>query len=153
MQLQSILDKHPRSEDQLIEILLEYQATKDDHCISQEEILLISKHLNISESKVCSVISFYSFFSFVPRGKYVIQLCKDIPCFLNNSGNILKVLENLLGITVGETTPNRLFTLELTSCLGCCDKPPAMRIDGKTYTNLNPDKIKVIISEYSGKQL
>lgn len=152
MVLQEILNQYPPTEDSLIEILLAYQAEKKDHFISNEEIAAIAQYVQTTESKVCSVLSFYTFFSNKPRGKYIIYVCKDVPCYVNEAGNIIRTLERLLGIKVGETTPNNMFTLEYASCLGACNQAPAMRIDGKTYTNLTTDKVKAIISEYRGKQ-
>ncbi len=153
MSLKTILEKYPQSETYLIEILLEYQISKNEHFISEEEIKTIAQHLSITESKVCSVISFYTLFSQVPRGRYIIRVCRDVPCFLNSQTTILNSLEAILGIHVGETTENKLFTLEYTSCLGCCNKAPAMLINGTTYTNLTENKVKTIISDYKGRQL
>ena len=148
MDLREILVKYPKKEDQLIEILLEYQAIKSDHYISKDDIKEIANYLNVPESKICSVVSFYSFFSVTPRGKHIIQVCKDVPCYVSSSVDVLKTLEKELGITVNETTDNKQFTLEYTSCLGCCDKGPVMRINDKIYTQLTTDKIKAILSEY-----
>ncbi|MBU1144865.1 MAG: NAD(P)H-dependent oxidoreductase subunit E [Firmicutes bacterium] len=148
MLLKEILKKYPKTEDQLIEILLDFQSTKNDHYISNEEIAEIAEYLNVPESKVCSVMSFYTFFSTVPRGKHIIQVCKDVPCYVASDINVLKIIEKELGIRVNETTSNQQFTLEYTSCIGCCDAAPAMRIDDKTYTNLTANKIKAILSEY-----
>ena len=151
MLLETVLDKYPATEDSLISILLEYQATKKDHFISEEEVRIIAKHLQITESKVCSVLSFYTLISEKPRGRHIIQVCKDVPCYLNDHKSVLTTLEQILGIVPGQTMTNQQFTLEYTSCLGICDKAPAMRIDGKTYTHLTPGKVKAIISEYRGK--
>ncbi len=148
MLLKEVLKKYPKTEDQLIEILLDYQAEKINHYISKEEIVEIASYLSIPESKVCSVLSFYTFFSNKPRGKHIIQVCKDVPCYVSSDVDVLKTIEKELGIRVNETTPNQQFTLEFTSCLGCCEAGPAMRINDKTYTNLTADKVKAILSEY-----
>ncbi|MBU1142313.1 MAG: NAD(P)H-dependent oxidoreductase subunit E [Firmicutes bacterium] len=148
MMLKDVLQKYAKTEDQLIEILLDYQNVKSNHYISKEEIIEIASYLSIPESKVCSVLSFYTFFSDKPRGKYVIQVCKDVPCYVSSEINVLKIIERELGIRMNETTPNQQFTLEYTSCLGCCDAGPAMRINDKIYTHLTADKIKAILSEY-----
>ncbi|MCF7931366.1 MAG: NAD(P)H-dependent oxidoreductase subunit E [Acholeplasmataceae bacterium] len=148
MLLKEVLQKYPKKEDQLIEILLDYQAEKSNHYISKEEIIEIASYLSIPESKVCSVLSFYTFFSNKPRGKHIIQVCKDVPCYVSSDVDVLKTIEKELGIRVNETTPNQQFTLEFTSCLGCCEAGPAMRINDKIYTHLTADKIKAILSEY-----
>ena len=148
MVLKDVLQKYAKTEDQLIEILLDYQMVKSNHYISKEEIIEIASYLSIPESKVCSVLSFYTFFSDKPRGKHIIQVCKDVPCYVSSDINVLKIIERELGIRVNETTPNQQFTLEYTSCLGCCEVGPTMRINDKIYTHLTADKIKAILSEY-----
>ncbi|HBG33232.1 MAG TPA: NADH-quinone oxidoreductase subunit E [Acholeplasmataceae bacterium] len=148
MVLKDVLQKYAKTEDQLIEILLDYQNVKSNHYITKEEIIEIASYLSIPESKVCSVLSFYTFFSDKPRGKHIIQVCKDVPCYVSSDINVLKIIERELGIRVNETTPNQQFTLEYTSCLGCCEAGPAMRINDKIYTHLTADKIKAILSEY-----
>jgi NADH-quinone oxidoreductase subunit E len=148
MVLKDVLQKYAKTEDQLIEILLDYQNVKSNHYITKDEIIEIASYLSIPESKVCSVLSFYTFFSDKPRGKHIIQVCKDVPCYVSSDINVLKVIERELGIRVNETTQNQQFTLEYTSCLGCCEVGPAMRINDKIYTHLTADKIKAILSEY-----
>jgi len=148
MLLDKILEKYPQREDYLIEILLEFQNAKNNHFISNEEIKQISQYLNVSEAKVCSVISFYTFFRTEAKGKHIIQVCQGVPCHVSTDFNIVKILEKELGIKVNETTENQQFTLQYTSCIGQCDQAPAMRIDDKTYTNLTVNKIKAILAEY-----
>jgi NADH-quinone oxidoreductase subunit E len=151
MNLLQLLETYPKEENRLIDLLLEIQKQKSDHSISQAEIRLIADHIGIAEAKVCSVISFYTLLSFQPRGRYIIQVCRDIPCHVNHSSSVVSTLEQLLGIQIGQTTTNGLFSLEYASCLGHCDAPPSMRIDGRAYVHLTPDKVKAIISEYRGR--
>lgn len=148
MLLQKILEKYPQQEDSLIEILLEFQNAKPSHFISEEEAKEIADYLHLSEAKVCSTISFYSFFRTENKGKHIIQVCGGVPCHVATDVNIVKILEKELGIKVGETTENKQFSLEYTSCIGHCDEAPAMRIDDKIYTNLTANKIKAILAEY-----
>jgi len=147
MTLDTLLKMYPATEDYLIEALREYHIMKTDHAVSEQEIAKIASYFHVTESKVCGVVSFYSFFSAHPKGKYVIRLCKDIPCFLNGSDTMLETLKTLLGVQPGETTNDALFTLEVTSCLGHCDHSPVMRINEKSYTDLTKDRIKAILSE------
>lgn len=148
MILQKILESYPVSEDYLLEILIDIDKQKENHFISEEEISIISNHLGIKESHICSVVSFYTLLSATPRGKYIIQICKDVPCYLNDDFNVLKTVENELNINVNDTTRNNTFTLEHTACIGCCDEAPAMRINDKTYTNLTKKKVIDIINDY-----
>ncbi|MDD3126236.1 MAG: NAD(P)H-dependent oxidoreductase subunit E [Candidatus Izemoplasmatales bacterium] len=148
MTLESMIQKYPASPEYLVEALRDYQMAKNDHSVTESEIVKIAKYFNVTESKVCSVVSFYSFLSEKPKGRYVIRICRDVPCFVNKSESILKTLETRLGIKPGETTPDGLFTLEYTGCLGQCDHAPAFRINDMTYVDLTPDKVKAILSEY-----
>ena len=152
MQLNEVLDKYPQSEDYLIEILMDYQKHKMHHDLTEEELKTIAQHLNIKESKISSVVTFYSLFSLTPKGQHVIQVCHDVPCHVNNQPGVLSTLKTMLNIDVGQTTDDKMFTLEYTSCLGACDKAPAMRIGEKTFTKLTPNKIKAIIAEYRGRK-
>jgi len=151
MQLKSVIEKHGRSSANIIHILLDYQASKDNNYISEDEVKLVARELNVSESRVYSIITFYSLFSTVPRGKYVIQFCSDVPCYVNGSVNVMEELERNLNVKVGQTTSDRVFTIERTSCLGCCDMSPAMRIGEELYGNLTREKISEIISLYRRK--
>ena len=147
MELSNILAKYSKKEENLIEILLEFQSTINTNFISEEDLVLIANYLNISESKVCSVMSFYTLLSTTPRGKYIVQVYNNVSCHLSDDFNVLKTIETKLGIKVNETTKNKKFTLEFTSCIGCCDEAPAIRIDNEVYTNLTKEKIENIFSE------
>ena len=152
MSVQEVLSKFPAQEDYLLEILLEVQKQKVHHDLTEEEMKAIATYLSVSESKVSSVVSFYSLFSMAPKGEYVIQVCHDVPCYVNKQPHILDTLKTLLQLEIGETSEDQMFTLEYTSCLGACDKAPAIRIGEKTYTHLTPDKVKAILAEYRGKR-
>lgn len=151
MLLNEILSKYPKEEEYLIEILLEYQTSKKNHYISSEDVARISKHLGIPESQICSVISFYTMLSMTPKGRYVVQVCHDVPCFVNDIVSIYDKLVEVLGVKDGETTADNLFTLEITECLGCCNDAPAMRINDQVYTGLTPAKVEQIIKDLRGE--
>ncbi len=148
MKLQNVIEKHGRLPENLIHILLEYQAQKDNNSINEDEISHVARELGLSENRVYSVITFYSLFSKEPRGKYVIQVCNDVPCHVNGSFSIIEELEDVLKIKMGDTTRDGIFTLEKTSCLGCCDKSPAIRVGESIHGDLTPEKISEIISFY-----
>ena len=149
--IKEILNKYPKEEEYLIEILLEFQASKKNHYISSEDVSVIAEYLSIPESQICSVISFYTLLSMSPKGKYVVQVCHDVPCFVNDSTNIYEKLVELLGVKDGETTEDELFTLEITECLGCCNESPVMRINDKVFVNLTPAKVNKIIDDLRGE--
>ena len=148
MKLKEIFMRYPIEKDYLIEILLDVDENKDTHFITEEEISLIAKHLSIKESHVCSVMSFYTLLSTNPRGKYIIQICKDVPCYLNDAFNVLETVKDFLNLEMNGTTDDGLFSLEFTACIGCCDEAPAMRINHDTYTNLSKGKVITILEDY-----
>ncbi len=145
MQLKKILDNYPKRKDYLLEILLDLDQEKENHFISEEEIQRIGSYLSVKDAHICSVMSFYTLLSTEPRGKYIIQICKDVPCYLNDDFNVLETVKDFLGVDLGETTKDGLFTIEFTACIACCDESPAMRINGETYTNLTKGKVITII--------
>lgn len=151
MNIKQIIDKHGTEPDQLIAIMMDCQAASENHYLSHEDVRTIAEEMAVPESHVFSVASFYSLLSIEPRGKHIIQICNDIPCYINGSINLVEELQNVLGIQMCETTDDKLFTLEYTSCIGCCEMAPAMQVGDTVYGNLTPAKIKTIVDELRGK--
>lgn len=140
-----IIEKIGSTPDKLIEILISVQSISKEHYITEEQLKIISDCLEIPLSKVYGVASFYSMLSIKKKGKYVIQICNSGPCYVKKSNDIIRALENLLGIKVGEVTLNGLFSLEYSSCFGACHIAPAIKINDKIYGNLNNEKVLKII--------
>jgi NADH-quinone oxidoreductase subunit E len=151
MRAKEIADKLGRTPNKLIGALLEYQKDSPNNYLTEQDIKDIAKEMNAPESRIYSLATFYSLLSIAPRGKHIVQLCNDVPCYLNESVNIKEELEKKLNIRMGETTEDGLFTLEFTSCLGYCEQAPAIRIDDKMYGNLTSDKLTDILSLYGGE--
>ena len=147
MELNQVLEQFPKEQTYLLEILLKYQATKPTHHLEENELKTIAEYLELPESHVFSVVSFYSFFTMKPRGRYVLQVCRDVPCHVSNPFNVKETLEKLLSIKTGETTEDGLFTLEFSSCLGACEMAPVLRVNDTMYHNLTVDKLKAILAE------
>lgn len=122
-----------------------------DHYLSDESMIEVAKKLDLSSADVYGVATFYSFLDTIPRGKYIIRVCKTIVCDMKNKRQIIDTLENLLKIKVGETTLNRKFSLLYTNCLGWCHKGPAMLINDDVYTELTPEKVAGIIADYKNR--
>ncbi len=116
--------------------------------IPQEVSQYLAKYMQLKESEVYEVISFYAEFSETPRGENVIKVCDSTVCRVNNNTETIKLLESLLSIKMGETTQDKNFSLEYSPCFGACDISPAMRINGKTYGNLDKKSLKEIIESY-----
>ncbi len=116
--------------------------------VPEEVIAALAESLAIPVHEVYGVASFYSFLSTKPLGRNVIRVCKSLPCYLKNAEVIMEAVERELGISLGETTPDGRFTFELTSCIGLCDRAPAMMINQDPHLDLTPEKIKQILESY-----
>ncbi len=108
----------------------------------------IAAGLNIQGSEVFGVMSFYSMYTWKPKGKYVVRMCESPPCHVNGAENMLEALQQELGIGLGETTADGLFTLEKSACLGVCEVAPAMQINEVVVGNLTRAKIKQTLTDY-----
>jgi NADH:ubiquinone oxidoreductase subunit E len=98
------------------------------------------------------VITFYAQFRLKPLGKNLIRICEGTACHVNGAKSILSVLQDELGITVGETTEDGIFSLQSVACLGCCSLAPVIMINNTTHGNLTMDKIKKIMKKYKSEE-
>ena len=128
-------------------ILHEFQNNNPHHYLSEKDLAMIAKYLNVPCSSIYGVASYYTLFSLTPRGKHIIRICNSPVCDMAGSKEILAELRKNLKIDIGETSAEGLFTLETTECLGQCDTAPGMSIDEVFYGNLTAKKIKHILSK------
>ena len=110
---------------------------------------IIAEGLNISLEEVYQVVTFYAQFSLNPTGKHRVAVCLGTACYVKGSQNILEELEKQLGVKAGGTTPDGVFTLEATRCLGCCGLAPVIVVDDEVYGRLVPADIKGILAKYN----
>lgn len=147
MDRQTILNKFDKNADNLLALLHDLQDANGQHYLADEDVRAAAEHLGLPYSFVYSVASFYTMYSFTPRGKHIVRICQSPPCHLLGSTTISKELMSLLGIRFGQTTADGMFTLEMSSCLGVCGVAPAMMINDEVYGNLTPQRIREIIAE------
>jgi NADH:ubiquinone oxidoreductase subunit E len=107
--------------------------------------------LNKSYSEVAGVVSFYSFFTTVPRGKHLIRVCLGTACYVRGGNNVLGALKQKLGIDVGETTADKMFSLEIARCFGACGLAPVITVDEEVHHRVKPSKVNVILDQYRAK--
>jgi len=125
------------------------QSAQDSYgYIPKKVIHYISEVVDLPAADIYGVITFYSQFRLKPLGKYVIKICEGTACHVNNAKNILRALQNELGISVGETSDDSIFSLLSVACLGCCSLAPVIMINDETHGSLTPKKIKGIIKSY-----
>lgn len=108
----------------------------------------IAHGLNISASEVYGVLTFYAFFTQVPRGKFTIKICMGTACYVTGGNEVTNKFVEKLGIQVGQTTEDRLFTLETVRCIGCCGLAPAIMVNNDTHGQVTPVKVEEIINYY-----
>jgi NADH-quinone oxidoreductase E subunit len=142
----SILKKHPRAgRDALIPILQEVQENQG--YLSREAVVRIGKHLNLPTTKIFGVATFYNQFRFQPKGKYHVTVCRGTACHVKGSNRVLEMAQKLLKLKPGQTSRDRLFSLETVACMGACGLSPVMNLNGEFYAKVTPQKMVKIIQE------
>jgi NADH-quinone oxidoreductase E subunit len=143
-----VLEKHKGQEGALIPIL--HQVQQELGYLPEDVQAYIAEKLGVPLSEIYGVVSFYSLFSTVPKGKYRIAVCMGTACYVKGSGIILEELEKQLDIKVGETTKDGEFTLEACRCLGACGLAPVLVVNDHVHGRLTKDDVTTIINKYKG---
>jgi len=120
--------------------------------IPRRAISYISSVTGISESDVYGVITFYSQFRLQPMGKYVVRACAGTACHVSGAKTIIETIEDELGIEVGDTTEDGLFTLNTVACIGCCSLAPVIMINDDTHGRLTPASLRKLLREYRRRE-
>ncbi len=144
--LAAVIAKHEKEKWALIPLLQEVQETFG--YVPPESIEPIAQALKMFPSQVQGVITFYAGFSLKPKGKYVLRVCRGTACHVKGSRNILRLMQNELGLEKGETSADYQFTLETVACLGACFVAPAMMVNRNYYGKLAPTRISSLLAQY-----
>lgn len=147
--IKELADRYGRTRESLMPILqgvVEQERYLSDHAMTE-----IARELDLAAAQVYGTATFYSFLDTEPRGKYVIRVCKTISCSMKQGKEVMKAIEDILKVGVGETTPDNRYTLLEANCLGWCHKGPVMLVNDTPYLELTPQKVREIISEYNRK--
>ncbi len=110
---------------------------------------LISSNLKIPYSEVTGVVSFYSYFSTQPRGRHIIRVCLGTACYVRGGKEVLAALRKELGINIGETTEDRMFSLEIGRCFGACGLAPVVMVGEAVHQRVKPTNIRDILNSYA----
>lgn len=146
-ELEKFIDELPEKRGALISVLHRAQAIFG--YLPKEVQEFVGEKLNISTAQVYGVVSFYSFFTMEPKGKYPISVCLGTACYVRGADRVLDAFKNELGIDVGQTTPDGKFSLDALRCVGACGLAPVVLIGDKVYGRINStDQVKEIIKEY-----
>ncbi len=109
---------------------------------------VVAQELNIPVAKVYGVVTFYSFFTMIPRGQYPISLCTGTACYVRGADKVLDEFKRLLKLDVGETSADGKFSLNCLRCVGACGLAPVVLVGEKTYGRVSPDQVREILKEY-----
>ncbi|MFQ5722019.1 MAG: NADH-quinone oxidoreductase subunit NuoE [Candidatus Aminicenantales bacterium] len=144
-EIEDIIARYPKKEAAILPVL--HVIQREVGFISGEEEKFVAELLEIKPIRVREVVTFYTMLNSEPLGKYHIQVCSNITCSLLGAGNLISYLEEKLGIRVGQTTPDKKFTLSTVECLGACEQAPAMMINFDYYGHLDKKKIDEILAK------
>ncbi len=145
-QITEICDRYKDEETPLMMILSDIQ--KEYGYIPLEVQELVSEKTGISVAEIYGVVTFYSFFSLKPKGKYVVGCCLGTACYVKGAQQVIDKFSELLGIKAGETSEDGLFTLDALRCIGACGIAPAVQINGTVYPKMSVDQVAPLISKY-----
>lgn len=146
-ELVSFISEQNESDGMLIPIL---QRAQELYGYLPENVLKeISRMLMIPYSEVTGVVTFYSYFSTVPRGQHVCRVCLGTACYVRGGKEALAALKKTLGIEVGATTADRRFSLEIGRCFGACGLAPVVVVDDDVHQRVKPSKVKELLARYT----
>ncbi|MDF2153493.1 NAD(P)H-dependent oxidoreductase subunit E [Vibrio sp. CAU 1672] len=117
--------------------------------LSERVLKQISSRFNKPYSEVAGVVGFYSFFSTVPRGQYVVRVCLGTACYVRGGKEVLSALKKELGIDVGETTEDRQFSLDVGRCFGACGLAPVIMINDDVHQRIKPARLGELLKAYT----
>jgi len=144
-EIENYVEEFGSNRSALLQVL---QAIQREHSyisdFAQQEV---ARMLDIHPVEVYSVISFYTFLHSKPRGRNIVRLCRTISCDMMDKNSVADAIVRELGINFGETTKDKRITLEYTNCVGMCDQAPAMIVNERVFTNLDPEKAVNILNE------
>ena len=149
-QINAICDRYVGENTPLMMILSDIQ--KEYGYIPLEVQEIVSERTGISVAEIYGVVTFYSFFSLTPKGKYVIGCCLGTACYVKGAQQVIDKFSELLGIKPGETTKDGLFTIDALRCIGASGIAPAVSINGQVYPKVSVNAVPGIIDEYMAKE-
>ncbi len=145
-QINEICDRHINDKTPLMMILSDIQKEYGYVPIDVQEI--VSERTGISVAEIYGVVTFYSFFSLKPKGKYIIGCCLGTACYVKGAQRVIDEFCEILGIEPGETTEDGMFTIDALRCIGACGIAPAVSINGTVYPKVQVNQVHSIIDEY-----
>jgi NADH-quinone oxidoreductase subunit E len=146
-EIERLAVQFPRRQSALLDAL--FVAQEEAGYLRPDVVAEVARALDLAESEVVSVASFYHLFHFEPVGRDVIQVCTNISCMLNGCQRVLNRFRERLGIEVGQTTPDGAYTLRAAECLGACEEAPVVMVGTERYGPVTPDRIGELLSRHN----
>ena len=150
LKITEICDRYKDEPTPLMMILSDIQNEYGYIPLEVQEI--VSRKTNISVAEIYGVVTFYSFFSLTPKGKYVIGCCLGTACYVKGAQTVIDKFSEILNIKPGETSEDGLFTLDALRCIGACGIAPAVSINGTVYPKMSVDQVAGIINDYRTRE-
>lgn len=144
--VKDLADRYGRKRESLLPIM--QAVVEKEKFLSEYSMVEIAREVDIPAAEVYGTATFYSFIETKPAGQFIIRICKTITCAMKGKNQVLFAIQDMLKIKLGETTPDKRFTLLETNCLGWCHKAPAMLVNNEVYTELTPEKVRDILTAY-----
>lgn len=144
-ELKKFIDSLPTKKGELIRVL--HRAQGIFGYLPREVQVFVAREMEVPVSKVYGVVSFYSYFTMKPKGKYEISVCMGTACYVRGAEGVLEELRKKLGIEPGETTEDGKFSLRSLRCVGACGLAPVMMVGDKVYGRVTPDMVDTILAE------
>ncbi|MBN2125384.1 MAG: NAD(P)H-dependent oxidoreductase subunit E [Deltaproteobacteria bacterium] len=145
-QVDEIVKEHRGKPGCLIPVLEECQRVVGYLPVELQEYL--GRALGIPGSTIYGVVTFYSFFSMVPKGRHTVKICLGTACYVRGTKVIAQKIKEKFGLDVGQTSEDRRFSLEAVRCLGACGLAPVVVVDTDTHGGVRPDKVEEILNQY-----
>lgn len=143
--IDKIIEKYPSDPSSLIQVLLEIQ--RENHWLPKQALKRVSEKLQVPLSRIQHIATFYKAFSLVPKGRHEIHVCVGTACHVRGAQRVLDRVQDLTGISPGETDLDMKFSLETVNCLGCCALGPVMVVDGEYHGKMAPAKSEEVLKD------
>jgi NADP-reducing hydrogenase subunit HndA len=144
--IRSICGSYDQNPSELINIL--HKCQHEFGYLPAEVQEAVAAEMNLPVAKIYGVVTFYSFFSMIPKGRYPISICTGTACYVRGAENVLAEFKKELKIEVGETTQDGKFSLNCLRCIGACGLAPVVLVGDKTFGRVAPDGVKEILGEF-----
>ena len=129
------------------------QQTQDNYgYLPKQALKEVSRLMDVPLTRIFGIVTFYSQFTFVPRGRHAIKICSGTACHVKGADDVKQVVKEQLNVVEGETTADYQFTLETVACIGTCFLAPVMMVDEKYFGKLTADNVTGIVDKYSGEK-